>query len=272
MMEMLSVGTLRDAVRQAGMRSKVELKKRSGTLQSHTAPEGLPARKTAEASIYQQMVNEERDDAKKDDGSRLSEIMDKIYAGKKLTNDEREYLRVKDPETYHRLKSVEAEQKSYEQELKRCRTKEEAQRLKMQHLNSALTTVKSVENNPNIPEGKKLAILRLEQVRAEKIEKTLKKFVRSGRYEKLPTEAEYAEAERAIREADEIERSAAEQRSDGCNEAAEKTTPEETAPEETGSKEMTPEERKVRQARQYAAFAASWSGEENDPPVISVQA
>ena len=65
MMEMLSVGTLRDAVRQAGMRSKVELKKRSGTLQSHTAPEGLPARKTAEASIYQQMVNEERDDAKK---------------------------------------------------------------------------------------------------------------------------------------------------------------------------------------------------------------
>ena len=104
-------------------------------------------------------------------------------------------------------------------------------------------------------------------MRAEKIEKTLKKFVRSGRYEKLPTEAEYAEAERAIREADEIERSAAEQRSDGCDEAAERTTP-----EETGSKEMTPEERKVRQARQYAAFAASWSGEENDPPVISVQA
>ena len=276
-MDMMTIGSLHSYVKQAGLQAKVNLKKQRGALQSHADPTAPPQRKTAEAALYQQQINDEREN-RDDDGDKLERIMNKVYAGKKLTTEEREYLKAKDPETYRRLKSIESDQKSYEQELRRCKTKEEAQRLKMQHLNSALATVKSVENNPNIPEGKKLAIIRMEQMRAEKIDKTLKAFVRSGKYDKLPTEAEQAEAEKEMKEAKETKRAVEAEKiggraggapdEQGVREAKETLEAAEEKPDAE-----TPEERKVRQAKQRAAFAPAWEGgEESEPPVIDVEA
>lgn len=141
-----------------------------------------------------------------DGSSKLSaQIRTKLATGKKLTQEEMDYLQKHDPQTYQKAKSIEEEQKSYEEELKRCRTKEDVQRVKMNHTAASLSTVNNVKNNPAIPEGAKLGIMWQELMKSRALEETLGEFVKSGRYAQLPTEAEKAEAEKALKEAKEAE-------------------------------------------------------------------
>ncbi len=76
--------------------------------------------------------------------TRNSSIMQKAYTEKKLTADERQYLQAKTPLSFQKIQANEQEQKAYEQELKKCRTKEDVQRLKMSWTGSSLATVKSM--------------------------------------------------------------------------------------------------------------------------------
>lgn len=141
-----------------------------------------------------------------DGSSKLSaQIRTKLATGKKLTQEEMDYLQKHDPQTYQKAKSIEEEQKSYEEELKRCRTKEDVQRVKMNHTAVSLSTVNNVKNNPAIPEGAKLGIMWQELMKSRALEETLGEFVKSGRYAQLPTEAEKAEAEKTLKEAKEAE-------------------------------------------------------------------
>ena len=141
-----------------------------------------------------------------DGSSKLSaQIRTKLATGKKLTQEEMDYLQKHDPQTYQKAKSIEEEQKSYEEELKRCRTKEDVQRVKMNHTAASLSTVNNVKNNPAIPEGAKLGIMWQELMKSRALEETLGEFVKSGRYAQLPTEAEKAEAEKTLGEAKEAE-------------------------------------------------------------------
>lgn len=141
-----------------------------------------------------------------DGSSKLSaQIRTKLATGKKLTQEEMDYLQKHDPQTYQKAKSIEEEQKSYEEELKRCRTKEDVQRVKMNHTAASLSTVNNVKNNPAIPEGAKLGIMCQELMKSRALEETLGEFVKSGRYAQLPTEAEKAEAEKTLGEAKEAE-------------------------------------------------------------------
>ena len=141
-----------------------------------------------------------------DGSSKLSaQIRTKLAAGKKLTQEEMDYLQKNDPQTYQKAKAIEEEQKCYEEELKRCRTKEDVQRVKMNHTAPSLSTVNNVKNNPAIPEGAKLGIMWQELMKTRALEETMGEFVKSGRYAQLPTEAEKAEAEKALKEAKEAE-------------------------------------------------------------------
>lgn len=141
-----------------------------------------------------------------DGSSKLSaQIRTKLATGKKLTREEMDYLQKNDPQTYQKAKAIEEEQKSYEEELKRCRTKEDVQRVKMNHTAASLSTVNNVKNNPAIPEGAKLGIMWQELMKTRALEETMSKFVESGRYAQLPTEAEKAEAEKELKEAKEAE-------------------------------------------------------------------
>lgn len=134
-----------------------------------------------------------------------SQIRTKLATGKKLTREEMEYLQKNDPQTYQKAKAIEEEQKSYEEELKRCKTKEDVQRVKMNRTAASLSVVNSVKNNPAIPEGAKLGIMWQELMKSRALEETMGKFIESGRYAQLPTEAEKAEAEKIIKEAKENE-------------------------------------------------------------------
>lgn len=144
--------------------------------------------------------------AQADGSSKLSsQIRTKLAAGKKLTQEEMDYLQKNDPQTYQKAKAIEEEQKSYEEELKRCRTKEDVQRVRMNRTAASLSTVNNVKNNPAIPEGAKLGIAWQELMRNRALEETISKFVKSGQYAQLPTEAEKMEAEKTLKEAKEAE-------------------------------------------------------------------
>lgn len=154
--------------------------------------------------------------AQEDGSSKLSaEIRTKLATGKKLTQEEMDYLQKHDPQTYQKAKSIEEEKKSYEEELKRCKTKDDVQRVKMNHTAASLSTVNNVKNNPAIPEGAKLGIMWQELMKCRALEETIGEFVESGRYAQLPTEAEKAEAEKELKEAKEAEL--------GIEDSAEKT-------------------------------------------------
>ena len=125
----------------------------------------------------------------------LRKIHQKLEAGGKLTPEERDYLQQHDPETYRELVNQEREQKAYEQALSRCKSQEEVEQLRMNKLNSSLARVRAVENNPNIPQNKKLEIAMAEKQRVDRVVGSTRKFVVSGEFAKLPVHAEEAKKE-----------------------------------------------------------------------------
>ena len=150
-MNFFAVQSLNSYTKNMEMQMKWQKKKASGDFTADGAT-------TIADSVKQQA--EEIRKATKDGTTKMSAQIDlKLNSGQKLTAEEMEYLRDHDPQTYQRIKSMEMEQKHYEQELKRCKTKEEVQRVKMAHAATSLNTVNEIKNNPNIPESKKLELI-----------------------------------------------------------------------------------------------------------------
>lgn len=221
------------------------------------------------------------------DGSdSLSKQIDlKLNSGQKLTAEEMEYLRKNDPQTYQKVKSIETEQKNYENELKKCKTKEEVERVKMAHTATSLSAVNSIMNNPVIPEEKKFELVMQEHRKNQALQTTAQEFVESGEYAKLPTEAERQKAEKDLKEAKEKElgignpAEKTEEKDQKEDPAAEETVKDEAAAAEeavkaaqrekevrelTSEREMTrmeaettPEALKVKRARARAAYQTS---------------
>ena len=131
----------------------------------------------------------------------MQRITNKIYAGGDLTEQEMQYLQKKNPVLYQKMRAVEAEAKQYEEDLKRCKTKDEAQRIKMNKINASVASIRSVESNPNISDADKLAFAQAEQAKMREIEKITVKFIESGAYAALPTDAEKFQTEKELEEA-----------------------------------------------------------------------
>ena len=128
-------------------------------------------------------------------------IRTKMSIGKKLTREEMEYLKREDPATYQKAKEIQDTQKGYENALKSCKTKEDVQRLKATRMGATLTKVNAISNNPNIPEGQKMALLLHENAKVKAMLKAEQAFIESGRYGQLPTDAEQKEAMKQAAEA-----------------------------------------------------------------------
>ena len=131
----------------------------------------------------------------------MQRITNKIYAGGKLTEQEMQYLQKKNPVLYQKMRAMEAEAKQYEEDLKRCKTKDEAQRIKMNRINASVASIRSVESNPNISDADKLAFAQAEQAKMREIEKITVKFIESGAYAALPTDVEKFQTEKELEEA-----------------------------------------------------------------------
>lgn len=182
-MDFSTIGSISQYAKSMALKTQWEIKKQSSDVTSHSKSLNDLLGAASSADAEKEHTNDDK----------LSEIMQKVYSGKKLDSKELEYLQAKSPELYQKVRDMEQEHKSYENELKNCKTKEDVQRVKMSHIGKSLATVKSVENNPNITMEKKLETAQLENARANGIEARTEAFVHSASYNALPTEAEQAE-------------------------------------------------------------------------------
>ncbi len=203
------------------------------------------------------------------DDINLQPIQMKVSNGKKLTPKEKEYLEKHDPETLEKAREIERTRESFKQALRRCHTKEDVECLRMTQLSSSLTTINSVENNPNIPLSKKLEIALQEQGKVNAVAGEIRQYVEDGHYEKLPTEAEKLEAEKQEMEANHPEAAQKTEQTEKPTAPSDAEQPEVQAdssdvklPEETHL-EMpkkpkidveTPEQRKVKRAKAQATY------------------
>lgn len=267
-MNFFTVQSLNSYTKNMEMQMKWQKKKASGDFTADGTT-------TIADSVKQQA--EEIRKANKDGTTKMTaQIELKLNSGQKLTAEELAYLRDHDPQAYQRVKATEMEQKHYEQELKRCKTKEEVQRVKMAHAATSLNMVNEIKNNPNIPESKKLELIWNEHRKNKALEESTQEFVESGKYAKLPTEAEKQKAEKDLEEAKKAELGMEDPtKTDKNKDPEDVSAPENTAievPEETAVEsekakaalnhremtreeaESTPEALKVKRAKAQAAY------------------
>lgn len=178
-------GTIRNAVKLAQLDNKWQQKKQSGKIfEKETDPQ-------------MRMLKQYQEDLQKmRKSNEMSSITAKMKAGEDLTPEEIEYLQKNHPDIYREYMEIKGEKEAYERQLKRCKTKEEAERLKVNKMNGILAQAKSVMNNPNIPKGAKVGIMEKLLMKTMGIEKVHRLFVESGQYAELPTDEEYAEEKR----------------------------------------------------------------------------
>lgn len=185
--------SLNNIRRNGDLERKWEKRKQEGF-----STEGLTERQKDNVT-FMQTYKEQQENNPED--KELQRITNKIYAGGDLTEKEMQYLQKKNPILYQKMRAVEAEAKQYEEDLKRCKTKDEAQRIKMNKINASVASIRSVESNPNISDADKLAFAQAEQAKMREIEKITTKFIESGAYAALPTDAEKFQTEKELEEA-----------------------------------------------------------------------
>ena len=137
---------------------------------------------------------------------KLAGIQSKVYSGTSLSRAEKEYLKTKNPVLYARLAAADLEKKVCERELKRCRTKEEVQRLKLSHTASSLSAVNAGQHSAGASSEQKMALAQGELYKLKGMQDATNRFVRSGAYHSLPTEREKAIAEKRVEQAQERRR------------------------------------------------------------------
>lgn len=260
-MNFFAVQSLNSYTKNMEMQMKWQKKKASGDFTADGTT-------TIADSVKQQA--EEIRKANKDGTTKMTaQIELKLNSGQKLTTEEMEYLKEHDPQAYQRVKATEMEQKHYEQELKRCKTKEEVQRVKMAHAATSLNMVNEIKNNPNIPESKKLELIWNEHRKNKALEESTQEFVESGKYAKLPTEAEKQKAEKDLEEASDSENISKEIPEEAWVEA-EKAKAALSHREMTRQEaESTPEALKVKRAKAQAAYKEAQASPKPDIPTPS---
>lgn len=201
-MDFSAIGSVSGYMKTMELETKFKKKKAEGDL-------GPQSRKKTELEIKNEQFKAEyyrrKQEENEDDDKMLTDINNKIAVDQELTPEEMRYLQNKNPSLYQKVKNIENEKKQYEKDLKKCKTKEDVQRLKMNKVSSALSAIKSAENDPNLPESAKLAVAQGELRRMNALNKISAKFIESGEYDRLPAEQEVLEVENQLKEAEQAE-------------------------------------------------------------------
>ncbi|MGN0620614.1 MAG: hypothetical protein ACI4I9_02000 [Porcipelethomonas sp.] len=191
-MDFTVMGSVNKYMKNFKLQAKWEHKKATGNFENDEYKTPLQRKNEQFKQSYMEQQKDNEND------STLSAIYTKIEMGSKLTSEEMKYLQTKNPAAYQKIKNLETEKVQYEKDLKKCKTKEDVEKLKMSKISSSLSAISSVKNNPNIPKGKKLEVCIEEQRRMSSLAKITNKFVNSEEYKNLPTESEKRKAEQEI--------------------------------------------------------------------------
>ena len=106
-MDFSTIGSISQYTKTTALKSQWNLKKKSGDVTGHS--KGLEDFLSVSSSFTRT-----QEDA---DNEKLQKITDKVNVGAKLTNEEMEYLKEKNPQLYEKLRQIEKEQKAYEDAL-----------------------------------------------------------------------------------------------------------------------------------------------------------
>ena len=185
-MQMIS-GTVKNAVQLQALNGKWQQKKESGKLtkEERNARENW----TQEDYIIQDIKDQAEQNRKVEHDTKID---NKIMAGGTLTPDEEKYLEQNNPEALKKYKEIKAEKKSYEEKLRKCKTKDEVERVKMNTMGEYAASLKKVVNDPLIPKSEKLAKAQEMLAKTNNVQDVHISFVNSPEYEELPTEGEEA--------------------------------------------------------------------------------
>ena len=188
---MMISGSIRQSVKLATMSALIEEKKTKGFVQ-----------KQREMTPEERMLENFKEQAAQEKEAEYTNgIANKVMSGKTLSAEEIEYLQQKNPELLKKYQEMQEEKKSYERQLRRCKTKEEVERVRVNKINGYLAQAKSISHNAVIPKGEKKAMLEEIMARLTNMEKVHAKFVKSEQYRKMPREQEIAK-ERAELQSD----------------------------------------------------------------------
>ena len=190
-------GTLYEAGKMMVMQNKWEQKKSTGNINKKEQKELTPQEREL------QRYREQLEETKK--GNEYSALYSKIQSGQKLSPAEEDKLKAQDMKAYLDYKADQAEQEAYEERLKRCRTKDEAQRLQTAKMQGNLSKIKNIENDPYISDAEKLKMARIIQGNTTANAKIYQEFTQSEEYEKMPTEGELQQLRKMERDAENAE-------------------------------------------------------------------
>lgn len=135
-------------------------------------------------------------------GNEYAKIDSKIKAGGTLTAEEEKYLKENYPEALKNYEEIKREKEAYVRQLKNCRTKEEVEKVRVQKLGSFMAEAKKISSNPSIPKDKKCALLGKLLAKITNVSEAHCEFVKSLRYQSLPTEDEKLAKEEAVKTTD----------------------------------------------------------------------
>lgn len=181
-------GTIRNTVKLAELDNKWQQKKKSGFLKQNMDAE------------TRQIMQYKEDLEKMRESNQMAAIDAKLKSGKRLTQEEIDYLKKNNPTAYQNYLEVQQEKESYKRKLKSCKTKDDVDELKVTELGNMAAQSKKIANNPCIPEGQKLQLIGNILQKAAALQEVHMKFVESGAYSSLPTEEELAESKKAENE------------------------------------------------------------------------
>jgi len=190
-------GTLYEAGKMMVMQNKWDQKKSTGNVLKKEKRELTPEEKQL------QTYKEQLEETKK--GNEYSALYSKIQSGQKLSPAEEDKLRERDMKAYLEYKADQAEQEAYEERLKNCRTKDEAQRLQTTKMQSNLSKMKNIEHDPYISDAEKLKMARIIQGDTIATAKIYEEFTQSEEYDKMPTEGELQQLRKMERDAENAE-------------------------------------------------------------------
>lgn len=190
-------GTLYEAGKMMVMQNKWEQKKSIGNINKKEQKELTPQEREL------QRYREQLEETKK--GNEYSALYSKIQSGQKLSPAEEDKLKTQDMKAYLDYKADQAEQEAYEERLKKCRTKDEAQRLQTAKMQGNLSKIKNIENDPYISDAEKLKMARIIQGDTTANAKIYQEFTQSEEYEKMPTEGELQQLRKMERDAENAE-------------------------------------------------------------------
>lgn len=198
-------GTVSNAVKMMELDNQWQLKKNSG--QPLSRKEINERANWTEEQWLLSHFQEELENNK--ESEKMQSIMNKVAAGKELTNEEISYLEEKNPQALKEYEEVRAEKESYERQLKNCKTKEDVDRLKLTKMGEFAASIRKIASDPYIPKSAKLALAQKILGKANVVEEVHQEFIKSGQYDALPTEEEKKEeseekAEEAVKQAESV--------------------------------------------------------------------